>query len=67
MSVDVSTSVIINRPRALVSSYAANPDNAPEWYTWETTSDGATRMTLRNRGTPTGFSRWLNQRSFAPD
>ena len=32
MSVDVSTSVIINRPRALVSSYAANPDNAPEWY-----------------------------------
>jgi hypothetical protein len=32
MSVAVSTSVIINRPRALVSSYAANPDNAPEWY-----------------------------------
>ena len=32
MSVDVSTSVIINRPKASVSSYAANPDNAPEWY-----------------------------------
>ena len=120
MSVDVSTSAIINRPRALVSSYAANPDHAPEWYvnikavewktvppieigsriafvaqflgrrmaytyevvelvpgerfvmrtaegpfpmettcTWETTSDGATRMTLRNQGTPSGFSGWL--------
>ncbi len=120
MSVDVSTSVIINRPKASVSSYAANPDNAPEWYvnikavewktvppvaigshiafvahflgrrmaytyevvelvpserlvmrtaegpfpmettyTWETISEGATRMTLRNRGMPTGFSRWL--------
>ena len=120
MSVDVSSSILINRSRAIVSKYAANPDNAPNWYvnikvvewttsppvtigsqiafvahflgrrmaytyevvelvpgerlvmrtaegpfpmettyTWETTPDGATRMTLRNRGTPTGFSRWL--------
>jgi hypothetical protein len=28
-------------------------------YTWTTTPEGATRMTLRNRGTPTGFSKWL--------
>ena len=28
-------------------------------YTWETVADGQTRMTLRNRGTPSGFSKLL--------
>jgi len=120
MDVDVSTSILIHRPREIVSAYATDPEHAPEWYvniktvewkstppvtigsqvafvahflgrrmaytyevidlvhgerlvmrtrqgpfpmetsyTWETTSDGATRMTLRNRGTPAGFSKWL--------
>jgi hypothetical protein len=31
-SVDVVTRVIIERPRADVAAFAANPDNAPVWY-----------------------------------
>jgi len=120
MSVDVSTEIVIRRPREQVADYAANPDNAPAWYvnikeiewksprplvpgsrivfvatflgrrleytyeiidfqpgsrlvmrtsegpfpmettyTWEETVDGSTRMTLRNRGSPSGFSSLL--------
>ncbi|HEX6981377.1 MAG TPA: SRPBCC family protein [Balneolaceae bacterium] len=118
MAVDVTTTIVIERPQTDVSEYAANPDNVPSWYTnitrvewktqpplakgsriafvadflgkriaytyevvewthgkrlvmrtaegpfpmettytWETTANGSTRMTLRNRGIPTGFSK----------
>jgi len=117
MTVNVLTETVVARPKAEVSTFAANPDNAPAWYvniksvewkstpplrvgsqvafvaqflgkrlaytyeivelipgarlvmrtaegpfpmettyTWESTEQG-TRMTLRNRGTPAGFSR----------
>lgn len=116
--VDVLTEIIINKPINEVAEYAANPDNAPEWYvniasakritpspltvgsrmafqavfigrklsytyeiieyipgqtlvmrtaegpfpmettyTWQAVADGQTRMTLRNRGKPSGFSK----------
>jgi uncharacterized protein YndB with AHSA1/START domain len=116
--VDVLTEVEIDRPRAEVADYAANPDNAPEWYenieavewktervlaagarvafvarflgrrlaytyeigtfvpgehlvmatqqgpfpmettyAWTDTPGGGTRMSLRNRGRPSGFGR----------
>ncbi|PYI51357.1 SRPBCC family protein [Paenibacillus flagellatus] len=118
--VDVWTEIKIRRPCEEVSAYAANPDNAPEWYvnirsaewltpkplavgsriafqarflgktlayvyriaayepgrllvmetadgpfpmettyTWEAMDGHTTRMTLRNRGKPSGFSAFL--------
>jgi uncharacterized membrane protein len=115
--VDVITETTIERPVEVVSAYAADPSNAPEWYaniqsvtwhtdpplregsrldfvakflgrtlsytyevaeltpgarlvmrtsegpfpmettyTWEPVGASATRMTLRNRGTPSGFA-----------
>lgn len=118
MAVDVLTEIEVEAPRAQVAAYAADPDNAPEWYvniesaeletpppltvgsrvsfvarfmgrrlaytyeigelipgerlvmstdqgafpmettyTWADAGDGATRMTLRNRGEPTGFAK----------
>ena len=118
MSVDVQTEIEIRRPRADVAAYAANPDNAPEWYenietseretppplsvgsrmkftarfmrrhltytyevrelvsgkrlvmstaegpfpmettySWSDMDAGVTKMTLRNRGEPAGFTK----------
>lgn len=117
MNVDVVTEIVIDRPVVQVSTYAADPSNAPDWYaniksvdwetaprlqvgsavafvarflgrrleytydvaefvpgdrlvmrtqqgpfpmettyTWSPAADGSTRMTLRNRGEPAGFS-----------
>ena len=118
MTVDVATTIVIDRAVDDVARFAADPDNAPKWYvniksvewktsppltvgsqiafvahflgkrlaytyevvvwspgrqmvmrtaegpfpmetsyTWEAVGEGSTRMTLRNRGEPAGFSR----------
>jgi uncharacterized membrane protein len=107
VTVDVRTQTTIRRPIGVVSSYAADPTNAPAWYvnidsvewqsppavevgskvaytyeltdvvdgerlvmrtaqgpfpmetsyTWSAVDADTTRMTLRNRGEPAGFSR----------
>jgi Polyketide cyclase / dehydrase and lipid transport len=120
MAVDVATEIVIERPPGVVSVFACDPANAPEWYaniksiqwrtepvvhvgsrvafvaeflgrrleytyeiaefvagerlvmrtaegpfpmetsySFEETRDGYTRMTLRNRGEPSGFSKLL--------
>lgn len=122
MSVDISTEIVIKRAVDEVAAYAADPDNAPHWYTnitsvewqtpraievgariafvahflgrrmaytyeivelvpgarlvmrtiegpfpmettytWEAAGPNETRMSIRNRGNPAGFTR-----SYAP-
>jgi Polyketide cyclase / dehydrase and lipid transport len=119
-SLDVAVDTVIRRRPGVVSAYASDPSNAPEWYAnisevvwktappmqvgsavafvarflgrvlrytyevveytptslvmrtsegpfpmettyrYEATPEGHTRMTLRNRGTPSGFSRLMS-------
>jgi uncharacterized membrane protein len=43
----------------LVMRTSEGPFPMETTYTWESTADGTARMTLRNRGTPSGFSVWV--------
>src|SRR5579871_1361141 len=51
--------VIELTPASLVMRTAEGPFPMETTYRYETTPEGDTRMTLRNRGTPSGFSRLM--------
>ena len=44
--------------RRFVMSTSEGPFPMETTYEWDDTPDGGTRMRLRNRGEPAGFSRW---------
>ena len=49
--------IIEHTPESLVMRTAQGPFPMETSYRFEPTPDGSTRMTLRNRGNPSGFSR----------
>ncbi len=52
--------IIEYSPRHLIMRTSEGPFPMETSYIWERLNDLSTRMTLRNRGNPKGFSRWMS-------
>ena len=61
-AVDVETQIVIDRPRAEVAAYAANPDNATAWYVNIETVQWQTPKPLVVGSKLTFTARFLNRR-----
>jgi len=61
-SVNVLTDIVINRPALEVSAYAADPSNAPAWYTNIESAQWRTSPPLRTGAKVAFFAHFLGRR-----
>jgi uncharacterized membrane protein len=62
VAVDVSTEIEIERPLAVVGSFASNPDNAPEWYSNIKSVEWKTEAPLREGSRLAFVAQFLGRR-----
>jgi uncharacterized membrane protein len=61
MSVDVTTTIVIERPIAEVADYAGDPSNAPEWYRRIETAEWQTEPPIKLGSQITFHARFMGK------
>ena len=62
MKIDVETQIVIDRPRDQVAAYAADPTNAPAWYSNIDSVNWLTQPPVRTGSQMTFVARFLGRR-----